>query len=105
MAWVFLILAGVLEMVSVLFMKLSNGFRNFKYTLITVIMMAVDFYLLSLALKEIPIGTGYAIWTGIGAAGSVLLGMLFFKEPKSFLKITFLSFIIIGTVGLKLTSA
>lgn len=105
MAWLFLVAAGIFEMVFVLFMKLSNGFRNLKFSLLTFATMAVDFYLLSLALKEIPIGTGYAIWTGIGAAGSVILGMLAFKEPKSALKILFLSFIVIGAVGLKLTSA
>ncbi len=66
--------------------------------------MAASLFLLSLALKTIPIGTGYAIWTGIGAVGSVLAGMILFKERKSTLKLLFITMIIAGVIGLKLTS-
>jgi len=71
---------------------------------LTILSAMLSLSLLSFALKEIPVGTGYAVWTGIGAAGSVLIGMMLFKEKKSFFKILFLSFIIIGVAGLKFVS-
>jgi len=102
MQWVLLIIAGLFEVAFVISMKLSDGFKNIKYTVLTVIFAALSFFLLSLALKDIAVGTGYAVWTGIGAAGSVLLGMYIFQEKKSRKKLFFLSCIIMGVVGLKL---
>lgn len=102
--WIFLLIGGICEIGFVTMMKLSDGFRKLKYSLLTVLFMAASFYSLSLALKTIPIGTGYAIWSGIGAVGSVLIGMLFFKESKSFWKIIFILMIVIGITGLKLSS-
>lgn len=102
MEWLVLIVAGLFEVAFVVNMKLSNGFKNAKYTILTILSAALSFFLLSLALKEISVGTGYAVWTGIGAAGSVLLGMYFFQEQKSGKKLLFLSCIIFGVVGLKL---
>lgn len=102
MEWIVLIIAGVFEVAFVVNMKLSNGFKNVKYTIFTIISACLSFFLLSLALKDIAVGTGYAVWTGIGAAGSVLIGMYFFKEKKSWKKLFFLSCIIFGVVGLKL---
>ncbi|MBC2272688.1 multidrug efflux SMR transporter [Listeria welshimeri] len=104
MDWIFLLVAGLCEMVFVVMLKLSDGFKRFGYATLTIIFMAASFFLLSHALKTIPIGTGYAIWTGIGAVGSVLLGMIVFKERKSVGKLLFISMIIAGVVGLKLTS-
>ncbi|MBC1484044.1 multidrug efflux SMR transporter [Listeria sp. FSL L7-1485] len=104
MDWLFLFIAGLCEMVFVVMLKLSEGFKRIGYAILTVIFMSGSFFLLSLALKTIPIGTGYAIWTGIGAVGSVVLGMLVFKERKSVGKILFITMIITGVVGLKLTS-
>ncbi|MFC4410534.1 DMT family transporter [Chungangia koreensis] len=104
MEWLILIAAGLFEVVFVITMKLSDGFKKHLYTILTIVSAALSLGLLSLALKVIPVGTGYAVWTGIGAAGSVLVGMLLFKEKKSILKIMFLSFIIIGVVGLKFVS-
>ncbi|GAA0322155.1 quaternary ammonium compound efflux SMR transporter SugE2 [Bacillus carboniphilus] len=101
MAWVWLILAGFGEVAFVIFMKLSNGFKKISYTVFTVLAGAFSFYFLSRALITIPLGTGYAIWTGIGAAGSVVLGMLFFNESKDIKRILFLSLIVISVVGLK----
>jgi quaternary ammonium compound-resistance protein SugE len=101
MSWFILIIAGLFEVAFVITMKLSQGFRNKKYTVLTVLSAAVSFFLLSVALKELPVGTGYAVWAGIGAAGSVLMGMVFFREKRSVLKLLFLSFIIIGVAGLK----
>lgn len=102
MQWFLLIIAGLFEVAFVIGMKLSDGFKNIKYTVLTVIFAALSFFLLSLALKDIAVGTGYAVWTGIGAAGSVLLGMYIFQEKKSRKKLFFLSCIIMGVVGLKL---
>ncbi|WP_277584691.1 DMT family transporter [Psychrobacillus antarcticus] len=102
MAWFLLVIAGAFEVAFVVSMKLSDGFKNVKFTILTVLTASLSFFLLSLALKEIAVGTGYAVWTGIGAAGSVLLGMYLFREKKSRKKLFFLSCIIMGVVGLKL---
>lgn len=102
MEWLILVFAGLFEVAFVVNMKLSEGFKKVKYTIFTIISASLSFFLLSIALKDIPVGTGYAVWTGIGAAGSVLLGMYFFQEKKSWKKIFFLSCIIFGVVGLKL---
>lgn len=91
-------------MAFVVMMKLSEGFKKLNYSIYTVVFMIASFFLLSLALKTIPIGTGYAIWTGIGAVGSVVMGMVLFKEKKSALKLLFIALIIAGVIGLKLTS-
>ncbi|EUJ29679.1 DMT family transporter [Listeria cornellensis] len=104
MAWIFLLIAGLCEMAFVVMMKLSEGFKKLNYSIYTVVFMIASFFLLSLALKTIPIGTGYAIWTGIGAVGSVVMGMVLFKEKKSALKLLFIALIIAGVIGLKLTS-
>ncbi|MCP7502025.1 multidrug efflux SMR transporter [Listeria monocytogenes] len=104
MDWIFLLVAGLCEMVFVVMLKLSDGFKKVGYAILTIIFMSASFFLLSLALKTIPIGTGYAIWTGIGAVDSVTLGMIVFKERKSVGKLLFITMIIAGVVGLKLTS-
>jgi len=104
LSWLLLFTGGLCEVGFVTMMKLSDGFRKLKFSLLTILFMIISFYTLSLALKEIPIGTGYAVWSGIGAVGSVLVGMMFFKESKSILKLLFISMIIIGIVGLKLSA-
>lgn len=101
MAWAILIVAGFFEVAFVTTMKLSDGFKVKKYTALTIVCGAISFYMLSLALTDIAVGTGYAVWTGIGAAGSVVAGMLFFDESKQPLKLFFLSCIIAGVAGLK----
>jgi len=105
MAWVVLIIAGVFEVLFVLAMKMSEGFTKRTYTLLTIGFGGVSFYLLSRALLEIPVGTGYGVWTGIGAAGSVIAGMIFFKESKDIKKLVFLGMIISGVVGLRLVGS
>ena len=102
MAWMILVIAGLFEVAFVTTMKLSDGFKVKKYTALTILAGALSFYLLSLALTEIAVGTGYAVWTGIGAAGSVVVGMLFFKESKQPAKLFFLTCIIAGVAGLKI---
>lgn len=103
MAWVYLIIAGVFEVVWAMGLKFSHGFTKLIPSLITIGGMVVSFYLLSLATKALPIGTAYAIWTGIGALGAVILGIFFFNEPVSILRILFLCLIMAGILGLKFT--
>ncbi|UOQ43800.1 multidrug efflux SMR transporter [Halobacillus salinarum] len=104
MAWVFLIAAGVSEMIAMYFLKLSEGFRFIKTTILSICSFGISFYLLSLALKEISIGTSYSIWTGIGAIGTVLVGIVIFKENANRKKLIFIGCILVGVVGLKLVS-
>ncbi len=105
MAWIYLTIAGLFEVVWAVGLKYSNGFTKLVPSLITIGGMVVSFYLLSLATKELPMGTAYAVWTGIGAVGTVLLGIFLFKEPVNILRILFLCFIVTGILGLKFTSA
>lgn len=107
MAWFFLFLAGVCEMAWPLGFKYTNGFKtNHAVSALTMIIMLLSFWLLSLATnRNIPIGTAYAVWTGIGATGTAILGILYFKEPTHALRLVCLVLIILGVVGLKLFSA
>ncbi|TMV47586.1 quaternary ammonium compound efflux SMR transporter SugE [Paenibacillus mesophilus] len=104
MAWVYLVVAGLFEMVWALGLKYSNGFTRLVPSAITVAGMIVSFFLLSLSLKTLPIGTAYAIWTGIGALGTVVVGMIFFGEPRDWARMLFLLLLLSGIVGLKVTS-
>lgn len=102
MAWVFLLLSGLSEMSGVTFMKLSDGFRKWKGTVGAIISGIFSFYFLSLALREIPISTAYGVWTGIGSAGSVVLGMMLFGESRDRRKLLFIAMIIAGVAGLRI---
>jgi quaternary ammonium compound-resistance protein SugE len=105
MPWVYLTIAGLFEVVWAIGLKYSQGFTKLIPSIVTVCGMIISFYLLALATKTLPIGTAYAVWTGIGALGTVILGILFFHEPLNLLRVVFLFFILIGILGLKLTSA
>ena len=102
MAWIYLVIAGLLEIGWAIGLKYTQGFTRLWPSVTTVGCMIVSFQFLSLALKTIPLGTAYAIWTGIGAAGTAVLGMIFFHEPREVARIICLLLIIAGTVGLKL---
>lgn len=104
MAWVFLLLAGAGEMTAMFFLKLSDGFKKWKPSLFAIGAGGASFYFLSLSLKDLPIGTAYAIWTGIGSAGTVLLGIFFFKEKADRKRLAFITCIIAGVIGLKMVS-
>lgn len=104
MHWLFLIIAGVFETCWAVSLKLSNGFTKLVPSILTVAGMVVSFYFLSLSLKSLPLGTAYAIWTGIGTTGTVILGILLFRETISVLQIICVSLIITGIIGLKLLS-
>ncbi|WP_079507820.1 quaternary ammonium compound efflux SMR transporter SugE [Mesobacillus jeotgali] len=104
MAWIFLLIAGIFEIVWAIGLKYTEGFTKAVPSLITIAGMGISFYFLSMAVKTLPIGTAYAIWTGIGAAGAVILGMVLFGEPRNLLRLMFVAFILIGIIGLKATS-
>ncbi|GAB2697748.1 DMT family transporter [Paenibacillus thermoaerophilus] len=105
MAWVFLICSGICEMIGVTLMKKSEGFTKRLPTIGAIAVGFLSFYTLSRALGSIPIGTAYAVWTGIGSAGSVLLGMIWFGESRSWLRLFFICCIIGGVAGLKFFGA
>ena len=104
MAWVVLFVAGLLEVGWAVGLKYTEGFTKLWPSVATLGAMAVSFFLLSQALKTIPVGTGYAVWTGIGAVGTVILGMAFLGEPRDVGRIFCLLLIIAGIVGLKIVS-
>ena len=104
MAWVVLFIAGLLEIGWAVGLKYTQGFTRLWPSVGTVGAMAVSFLLLSHALKTIPVGTGYAIWTGIGAVGTVVVGMAFFGELWEVGRIVCILLIIVGIIGLKLVS-
>ena len=102
MAWFYLLIAGLFEILWALGLKYSNGFTNLTVSVFTVIGMILSFYFLSLALKNIPLGTAYAVWTGIGTLGTVIFGIILFKEPITALRLACILLIFVGITGLKL---
>ena len=104
MKWLMLIIAGLLEMGWAIGLKYSEGFTKLVPSIFTIIGMIGSFYFLSLALKNLPLGTAYAIWTGIGTVGTVTLGIILFKEPFDITRLICIGFIVIGIVGLKVVS-
>ena len=105
MAWVFLFLAGLLEIGWAVGMKNTEGFTRLGPSVLTVAAMIGSFLLLGQALRELPIGTAYAIWTGIGAVGTAILGMILFQEPRDLARILCILLIVAGIIGLKFTTA
>lgn len=104
MAWTCLIIAGLLEIGWAVGLKYTEGFSKLWPSVATGIAMIASFALLSYALKTIPIGTGYAVWTGIGAAGTAIIGMMYLGEPREMLRVLCIALIIAGVVGLKFAS-
>lgn len=103
MDWLFLIVAGLLEIVWAVGLKYTDGFTKLVPSIITAMAMIVSFVFLSLALRTIPIGTGYAIWTGIGATGTLIFGMWFLGESKDLIRVVCVVVIISCIVLLKIT--
>jgi quaternary ammonium compound-resistance protein SugE len=101
MAWVYLIVAGLVEVVMALSLKESNGFTKHLYTGLFILSMIVSMSLLSLALRTLPVGTGYAVWTGIGATGTAIFGIVLLGEPRDFGRILSIGLIVAGVIGLK----
>ena len=104
MAWLYLFVAGVFETAWAIGLKYSAGFTKFGPSVFTVVAMMVSLYLLALALRTIPVGTGYAVWTGIGTVGAAILGILLFNESREIARILCILLIVAGIIGLKLTS-
>ncbi|MBB2919915.1 DMT family transporter [Cupriavidus alkaliphilus] len=104
MAWIYLVIAGVLEVLWAYSMKLSEGFSRPGYSAITIVAMIASFALLSLSMKTLPLGTAYTIWTGIGAVGAFLVGLFVLGEPASAVRILAAGLIVSGLVMMKMAS-
>ncbi|KUL94479.1 molecular chaperone [Bosea sp. WAO] len=102
MAWTYLFFAGLFEIGWAIGLKYTHGFTRLVPTVLTVASMAVSLGLLGLALKSLPLGTAYAIWTGIGTVGTAVLGIILFGEPATVLRLLCIGLIVAGIVGLKL---
>lgn len=105
MAWIYLFVAGVFEIGFAMGLKYSEGFSRPLPTVLMFVAGAISFYLLSVAMKSLPVGTAYAVWTGIGAAGTVVLGILFLKESADLLRMLSILLILIGVAGLRVSSS
>lgn len=105
MAWIYIIMAGLLEIVWVIGLKYSHGFTKMIPSIVTVVIIIFSFFLLSKALHSIPLGTGYAIFTGLGTVGTVVTGMLFWGETINLLKVFFVALMIVGIIGIKISPA
>lgn len=105
MAWIWLISAGSFEIFFATFLKLSEGFTKPFYTVCFVSFAALSFYCLTKAMQVIPIGTAYAVWTGIGAAGVVMSGVIFFGETISVLRLSLIATLVASIIGLKIVSS
>jgi quaternary ammonium compound-resistance protein SugE len=104
MAWAYLVLAGLFEVGWAIGLKYTAGFTRLAPTVLTAISMVVSVLLLGLALKALPVGTGYAVWTGIGTVGTALLGIYLLGEPATALRLGCIGLIVVGILGLKFAS-
>jgi len=104
MAWLYLLVAGLLEIGWVIGLKYTEGFSKLIPSVITVVAMIGSFYCLSLAIRSLPLGTSYAIWTGIGTVGAMIAGIILFGENASLMRIGCALLILVGIAGLKLTA-
>ena len=101
MTWFILFLSGLFEVAWAVGLKYSEGFSKFWPSVFTIICLAISMAGLAYAVRSLPVGTAYAVWTGIGAVGTVVLGMILFNEPKDLIRILFISMILGGIIGLK----
>jgi quaternary ammonium compound-resistance protein SugE len=104
MAWIYLIVAGLLEVGWAIGLKYSEGFTRLWPSVATLVAMVISIGLLALAAKQLPIGTAYAVWTGIGAVGAVILGIALFNDPATPIRLVCVGLILFGIIGLKLTA-
>jgi len=105
MPWVLLVIAGLLETAWAIGLKYSEGFTRLWPSILTVVGVVVSLYLLSVAARTLPIGTAYAVWVGIGAAGAVVLGIMLLGEPANAARLFFLGLLVVALIGLKFTAA
>lgn len=104
MAWIYLLIAAVFEVTFASSMKASEGFTKLWPSVLTTVAVAGGMFFLTLALKELPVSIGYPVWVGLGAVGTVVLGLVLFGEPLSVLKVASVAAIVAGVIGLKLAS-
>jgi len=104
LGWVFLITSGIIDVAWAASMKKANGFSHLGWSAVSLVLLAAFVVLLTKALQVLPVGNAYAVWTGLGAAGAVLTGMIFFGEPVSSVRLFFIVVIVAGIVGLNLTT-
>jgi quaternary ammonium compound-resistance protein SugE len=104
MAWFILFIAGLFEVAWAIGLKYSDGFTRLWPSVFTIVAVIISMGLLAYSLKYLPVGTAYAVWTGIGAVGTAILGIFLFNESKEFIRIFFIFLIIVGIVGLKIFS-
>lgn len=104
MAWIYLALAGLFEVIWASTMKQSDGFTRLVPSVITIVTMIISFGLLAVAMKSLPLGTAYAIWTGIGAVGAFLVGIFFLGEAVTLFRLASVGFIVAGLIGPKLST-
>lgn len=104
MSWVYLIIAGLFETVWAVGMKYSDGFTRLVPSVVVIVAMAISIFFLAIAMRNLPLGTAYAIWTGIGAVCAVIYGIIFFHEPATFARLFFIGMIMAGLIGLKLVT-
>ena len=100
MSWLYLFIAGIFEVAWAVGLKYSHGMTRLAPTVATFVCMAISFFLLSTAMKSLPLGTAYAVWTGIGAVGTALLGMVLFGEPATLARLGCIALIVAGIIGL-----
>ncbi len=105
LAWIYLVVAGVMEIGFALGLKGAQGFTRLGPSVFTIISTAASLYFLSLAIRTIPIGTAYVVWTGIGAVGTAIGGMVIWHEERSMVRLAFIALIVIGMIGLHHTRA
>lgn len=105
MSWVTLIIAGIFEIFWAIGLKYTDGFTKLIPSLLTIFAMLISFWLLSISLKTLPLGTAYAVWVGIGTIGTVIAGVILFNDSINLLRIVSIIFIILGIIGLKITTS
>lgn len=105
MSWVTLIIAGIFEIFWAIGLKYTDGFTKLISSLLTIFAMLISFWLLSISLKTLPLGTAYAVWVGIGTIGTVIAGVILFNDSLNLLRIVSIIFIILGIIGLKITTS
>ena len=103
MSWIWIFIASLFEISWAVGLKYSQGFTQLKATIFTLVTMILSYVFLSLGIKNLPIGTAYAVWTGIGAVGTALYGIIYFDESKDLLRVFFIFLIVVGIIGLRFT--
>jgi len=101
MPWIVLLIAGLFEICWAMGLKYSDGFSHVRWTVFTVVTLGISMALLSYALRFLPVGTAYAVWTGIGAVGTAILGMALLGEPRTASRLVFIGLIVVGILGLR----